>query len=147
MKGQTTMPDTVVRILGPRPVERPAPHQTPIPRDAEIWNGPYMLFGTMQDGMGLTWLGEPIAASGAYYGAILADDPLAEEWRAFNRDLGGIVVEYVNFDQVRQALRAHYANVVGMEPGDIETMMGHADQRTLWLQYTAAALHTDRVLA
>jgi hypothetical protein len=136
--------DTIVRILGRRPTSLPQPHPSPIPPDATIYNGPALLLGSQQDGMGLAWLGWPIAGSGAHYAAVLADDPHAEDLRAHNRAVGGIVVEYVSLFEVRQVLSIYYRDELNMPQPAVRMRLADMDDQSLWREYVARGLNIDR---
>jgi hypothetical protein len=138
-------PARIVRILGAPPATLPQPHPEPIPAGSTIYNGPHPLIGSFVDGLSLAWLGEPLGASGAHYAAVLPDDPRRPEWHAHNLAAGAVVIAYVTLDQVRQALRRHYADEKGMKSDEVETMVGSASEQSLWQQYVAAALHLDCV--
>jgi hypothetical protein len=136
--------DTIVRILGRRPTSRPEPHPSPIPPDATIYNGPELQLGSQQDGMGLAWLGWPIAASGAHYAAVLADDPQAADLRAHNRAVRGIVVEYVSLVEVRQVVSIYYRDELNMTMPEIRILLAGLNDQALWREYVARGLNIDR---
>jgi hypothetical protein len=136
--------DTIVRIMGMRPTSFGWTHEAPIPADATIYNGGKLLLGSQHDGLGLGWLGEPIAASGAHYAAILADDPHGADLRAHNRAVGAIVLEYVTLQQVRKALADFFSDELDMTKPEIRIRMAGLEDKALWRQYVARGLHLDR---